>query len=160
MTGLPALLMLALISALPFLTASAAHWPADAASKELTIRGTLALLDESGQVTSLDYDHRPGNVVIGLRSDDGRVYRFSMSDPLIEMVRDPQLWHRTLQLIVRPIKDRQVEIVKIQAARGGKLFDLYYYCDVCNITAQAGGPCPCCGKELELVETPVRAPDL
>ena len=162
MTGLTALLVLALGSALPFSTAPAAHWAADEPSKQLTIRGALVILDDAGRViaTPSADEHRPGNQAIGLRSTDGPVYQFLSTDPLIEMVGDPQLWQMTLQLTVRPIKDQQVQIVKIQSIRGGKLFDLYYFCDVCNITAYAPGPCPCCRKDVELIETSAQVPDL
>ncbi len=37
----------------------------------------------------------------------------------------------------------------------GKLHDVHYYCEVCNITAYAPGLCPCCRREMELKETPV-----
>jgi hypothetical protein len=42
----------------------------------------------------------------------------------------------------------------VQSIREGKLYDIYYFCELCNVRAYAPGPCPCCRNELEFRETP------
>jgi rubrerythrin len=48
-----------------------------------------------------------------------------------------------------------LELIKVQSIREGKLYDIYYFCEICNIREYAPGLCPCCRNELEFRETPV-----
>jgi hypothetical protein len=36
------------------------------------------------------------------------------------------------------------------------VYDLHYYCTVCNIESVTPGPCVCCQDEVELKERPLR----
>jgi len=44
------------------------------------------------------------------------------------------------------------ELVKAQFIRGGKVYDFYYFCEVCNITTHAPGICLCCREPTEYRE--------
>jgi len=41
----------------------------------------------------------------------------------------------------------------VQSVKEGKLYDIFYYCEVCSITAYTPGLCPCCRNELEFRES-------
>jgi hypothetical protein len=43
----------------------------------------------------------------------------------------------------------------MKSIRGGVVYDLYYYCDICAIKTVAPGPCVCCQAPVELVEKPL-----
>ena len=62
--------------------------------------------------------------------------------------------HRRFQITARLHSGDQLEIIKVQSVKEGKLYDIHYYCDVCSITAYVPGLCPCCRNELEFRETP------
>ena len=145
-------LALALLGVIP--PPVAAGRPAQATKEPLTVavRGRAVCLDEGG---------RPAPQACagegprwGFASAEGRLYLFLPTDPLTAMFTDPRVRERELQITARPHPPNRVEIIKIQSVRGGKLHDLYYFCDVCEITAYAPGPCPCCYADFEFKETP------
>jgi hypothetical protein len=47
------------------------------------------------------------------------------------------------------------EVTTIRSVHQGRVYDLYYYCDVCDIQAVAPGLCECCQGPTELVEKPL-----
>jgi hypothetical protein len=87
-------------------------------------------------------------------SDGGR-FEFLATDPATAIFTDPRVRQRELQLVARLHNGRELEVIRVRSYREGKLHDIYYFCEVCNITTYAPGPCPCCRDELELRETPV-----
>lgn len=62
---------------------------------------------------------------------------------------------RELVVRARPTASDELETVKVRSIRDGRLHDLDYFCEVCNIVAYAPGPCVCCGRPMALRETPV-----
>jgi hypothetical protein len=103
---------------------------------------------------SLDPDSPEGECALyGLRTEE-RTYSFLAKDPRTEIFSDPRVRERTLRVTGRTKEGDQIEITAVQSIRDGRPHDLYYRCEVCNITAYAGGPCACCQAELEFRETP------
>jgi hypothetical protein len=76
------------------------------------------------------------------------------------MFSDPRVRQQELQITGRLNPTGQVEVTKVRSVKEGRLYDIYYFCDVCNITAYAPGPCACCRREYELRETPIEISDL
>jgi rubrerythrin len=70
------------------------------------------------------------------------------------MFTDMRVRQRDLQITARLRAGDQLELIKVQSVKEGKLYDLFYFCEVCNIRAYAPGPCPCCRNEMEFRETP------
>lgn len=128
---------------------------ADDGTRDITVRGKALCVDNAGKQCDCA---KPGHT-FALLSTDGVLYRVLSSDPNGEIFADPEVQRRNLSVTVRLHKNNEVEIIKVRSIRDGKLFDIYYYCDVCNITVNVWGPCPCCGKDLELIETPAINPD-
>lgn len=95
-----------------------------------------------------------------LASADGRLFSFLPTDSLTAMFADPRIRQKELQITAQQISKDELELIKVQSFREGKLYDLYYFCEVCNITAYAPGPCTCCRQELEFKEMPAEVPDL
>ena len=93
-----------------------------------------------------------------LDGSDGKSYTFNPSDPMVGMFSDTRVRGRDLQITASPRSDSQLEILRVQSLRNGRLYDLYYFCDICNITAYSPGPCPCCRRDLELKEVPASEP--
>ncbi|HLG15767.1 MAG TPA: hypothetical protein VJH03_14870 [Blastocatellia bacterium] len=95
-----------------------------------------------------------------LSMSSGVVYSCSPADAMTAMFSDPRIRERELQVTARANASNELEIIKIRAVRDGKLYDVFYFCDVCNITAYAPGPCACCRREYELKEVPAQISDL
>src|SRR5229473_2212675 len=114
-------------------------------------RGRAVCLDDSGEPGVCG----PAQSRFGLVGKGGRVERFLPTDSLAGMFRDPRVRERELLVRVRLRPDGALEIIKVYSVKSGALYDLSYFCEVCNITAYEPGPCPCCRREMELQETPV-----
>ena len=90
----------------------------------------------------------------GFAGKDGRLYKFSATDTMTAMFSDPRVRQRQLQVTARLRAVDQLEVIKVQSIKEGKLYDIFYFCEVCNIRAYAPGLCPCCRNDLEFRETP------
>lgn len=146
-------LFLALLHLTPFSSQEATDHFHDAAnSAPAVIRGRVVCLDSSGRGDSIGCTDSSNN--FGLVSADGRRYKFLSTDSSTAMFTDPRVRQRELQITAKLLTDDRLEIVTVQSIRDGKLYDIYYFCELCNITAYAPGPCVCCRQELEFRETP------
>lgn len=122
--------------------------------KLAVIRGRAVCLDAGGrEVESLFGCNETGRR-LGFASKDGRLYKFLPTDTMTPVFTDARVRQRELQLTARLHAGDLLEIIKVQSVKEGKLYDIYYYCDVCSITAYTPGLCPCCRNELEFRETP------
>ena len=124
----------------------------------ITFRGKAICLDEAG-AESRDpelCDRPDSGARFALLTPDGAMVSFLPGDPQAEMMIDPRVRERTLQVVGWPRESGEIEILHVRSIRNGQLFDIHYRCDVCNITATAPGPCWCCRKDFELRETPLR----
>ena len=119
--------------------------------QEITLRGHAICLDEQGKpsTTCTEGAHR-----FGFQTSDNKLYSFLAADSMAEMFESSAVRERLLQITAASRGDNRLELIKILSVREGKLYDIFFFCDVCNITAYAPGPCACCRKELELKETP------
>jgi hypothetical protein len=122
--------------------------------KEITVRGRMVCLDESGRQFSAQRNCDLHKERTGFVTAEGKLFTFWHEDSTSGMRTDPRVSKDQLQITARLRPNDQLETIRIQAVREGKLYDVYYVCDVCNITAYAPGPCPCCYQELEFIERP------
>jgi hypothetical protein len=124
---------------------------AAAASPTSEFRGRVVCLDPAGRRQACG----PAAGRFALETGDGKLHPFLESDPLAAIFEDPRVRGQEVVVKARPHPDGAVEIVKVYSVKQGKLHDVHYYCEICNITAYAPGLCPCCRREMELKETPV-----
>ncbi len=92
-----------------------------------------------------------------LKTADGKLHPFLPTDSAAAVWMDERYRQRELQVTARLFPQTDfIEVVKLQSRRDGKLHDLYYYCDICAITAHKPGPCECCQEPVEFRETPAQ----
>jgi hypothetical protein len=121
--------------------------------KEVTVRGEVVCLN-SGKPRRIVEDRPCEPPQLGFIAESGKRYTFWPKDSTGLMLADQRVNKYQLQLTARLHPKDQLENIRILAVREGRLYDLFYFCDVCNITAYAPGPCPCCYQELEFIERP------
>jgi hypothetical protein len=117
------------------------------------IRGRAVCLDAAGHKIESLFGC-PGGSRFAFASRDGKLYGFLPTDTMTPVFTDNRVRQRELQITARLRAGDKLEIIKLQSVKEGKLYDIFYYCDVCSITAYVPGLCPCCGNELEFRETP------
>jgi hypothetical protein len=151
---LPPLLM-ALLFLMPFSPIAEARQLKDAdASALVVIRGRAVCLDEAGGQTDALFGCDNRTRRFGVLDKNAKLYRFDPADSSTAVFTDERVRARDLQITARLNSTKQLELIKVQSVREGKLYDIYYFCEICNIRAYAPGPCPCCQNELEFRETP------
>jgi hypothetical protein len=119
---------------------------------ELVVRGRVVCLSASARGCSSRVDCGGDVMRFGLAGAEGNCFTFLYTDPATAMFTDARVRSVELQITAQLHPENELEIIRIQVLKEGKLYDVHYFCDVCNITAYAPGPCPCCYRELELVE--------
>lgn len=117
---------------------------------QLSLQGRVECADESGTPVECRQD----SVRFAFASDDGARYRFVDSDSKTVMFRDQRVREKLLFMTAWLREENKIEIIKVYSIREGRLYDIHYFCEVCNITAYGGGPCWCCQDEFELREIP------
>ena len=150
-------LILLLTSALP-LMASAQEKPeapkAIDESQKMELRGHVVCLAEEFERlyhTRPDCEHR--GHLYGLKTADGKLYSFLPTDSAAAIYDDQRIRERELQVTARPFPNSGfIEVIKLQSLREGKLYDLYYFCEVCNIESYKPGECVCCHAPVEFRE--------
>ena len=124
----------------------------------VVFRGRAVCLNASGSTLGRDEESLLGcsdeNHHFGFETKSGKLYKFLPSDPMTPIFTDARVRQRELQISARPHAGDQLEIIAVQSIKEGKLYDVYYFCDVCNIKAYVPGLCPCCRAELQFRETP------
>jgi hypothetical protein len=116
------------------------------------VRGRAVCLDASGHEVGSLFGC-PESSGFGFASKNGRLYKFLPADTMTSLFADSRVRQRELQITARLHTGDQLEIIKVQSIKAGKLYDIFYHCDVCSITAYVPGLCPCCRNELEFRET-------
>ena len=114
------------------------------------IRGRVVCLDESNQLFGCDNQASR----YGILDNNSKLYKFDPLKPSTAVFTDARVRARDLQITARIDGKNQLELIKLQLIKEGNLYDIYYFCEICNIRAYTPGPCPCCRNELEFRETP------
>ena len=133
-----------------FLPALVAVWGFSAEPTEAVVQGHVYCVGEDLQETQCTDDSRH----FAFRSDDGRRFVLSPDDEMTGMFRDPRVRSQRLRLRLWISESGRVDVVKVHSVRDGEIWDIYYFCSICNIRSHSGGPCWCCQQEFELVERP------
>ena len=136
------------VAALSFARGGPAAGSGDLAPVEL--RGRVVCVGPSSKVQPCD--EAPSR--FALQSSDGKLHRFLVLDVMTGMFADERVRQRELLVRVRPMPDG-IEAIKVYSIVAGRVHDIDYFCEVCNIVAYAPGPCPCCRQALVLRESPM-----
>jgi hypothetical protein len=150
-------LLVTLLLSPPLSSLAAATNPINPQGESYTlavIRGRAICLDTAGREVEALFGCNEASHRFGFASRDGRLYKLSATDAMTAMFTDNRVRQRELQVTGRLRVGDRLEIIKVQSIKEGKLYDIFYFCEVCNIKAYAPGLCPCCRNELEFRETP------
>ncbi len=87
-----------------------------------------------------------------LQSKDRAIPLTSDRKSIAETLRDSRLSGRELKVLGQFLEDGRFEAHEFFVVRGGSLYKVIYYCEVCNITTFAPGNCVCCQAPTVPVE--------
>src|SRR6185369_16530299 len=120
----------------------------------VVLRGHIVCFDSTGKRLDALLSCNGPNIRYSLSDKDGKLHEFSAIDASTAIFTDARVRQRELQITAQMTARQQLEIIRVQSIREGRLYDLYYFCELCNIRAYAPGLCPCCRNEMEFRETP------
>jgi len=124
----------------------------------VVVRGRVTCLNDAGQPAANQRECDEPGRRYGFAGTDRKFYTVSPDDEMASLFSDARVRERDLQITALLHDKDRLEITKVQSIKQGKLYDIYYFCELCNIKAYGPGPCPCCRNELEFRETPVPEP--
>jgi len=124
--------------------------------KMLSLRGrVVCLTEELEKRYQILPECQTRGHLYSLKTTDGKFYPFLPTDTAAAIWMDERFRTRELQVTARIFPESAfLEVIKLQSWRDGKLYDLYYYCDVCAISTHKPGPCECCQDPVQFRETP------
>jgi hypothetical protein len=148
--------------AAPLLLGSAASLAAQERAagepQDITVRGRIVCLTEELQkLYQVLPDCATRGHVYTLKTGTGQYYPLLPTDSAAAVWLDERYRQRELQVVARRFPPNEfIEVIKYQAWRDGKLYDLEYHCVVCNISVHKPGPCECCQDPVEFREVPAQ----
>ncbi len=144
--------------ALPAIPLLAQAQEAEQPFKPVVLRGRVVNLADVMQQkyqATLDPQHA---VIYCLKTAEGKFFPFLPTDLSAAIYDDERFRQRELQVTARAFSDFPfIEIIKLQSVKWGRVFDLYYFCEVCNIVTHKPGACECCQDPVVFTEEPVKA---
>jgi hypothetical protein len=100
----------------------------------------------------------PHQHLYGFQADNGELFTLLRTKYSEALFADDRVRAKQLLLKGRVLpKSHLFEVSRIRSVRNGVVYDLHYYCNVCNIEAVSPGRCECCQGPVELVEKPLPA---
>src|SRR5438128_1236664 len=119
--------------------------------KQITVRGKVSCLDENGHRLDAEQDCNKDHSRYEILTSDGQNFNFSSDDLMVAMFAESRVRRMELQIKGLLYNEHRLELTKIQSIHSNKVYDIFYYCEVCKITAYGAGPCPCCYQPLEFI---------
>src|SRR5258706_13734168 len=97
----------------------------------LVVTGLLVCLDETLKETTC----AATSEILGIKATSGKIYPLKKHDNVHALLVEKRLQTREFRLTLRKEEAPSpwFELVKSQFIRGGKAYDFYYFCEVCNI---------------------------
>ena len=94
---------------------------------------------------------------VELRTDDGKSYPILDNATSKILLVEMRLRNRPVQLtaILEP-QTQGLRVVRVQTLKDGELYDVDYWCEICQISLDYPGLCVCCNEETVFRERPAR----
>ena len=123
--------------------------------KPVVLRGRIVNLAEVLQ-TQVKLEAERGTIYC-LKTAEGKLHPILPTDTAAAIYDDERFRQRELQVTARTFPEIPfLEVIRLQSIKWGRVFDLYYFCNVCNIVTHKPGPCECCQDPVVFTEEPVK----
>jgi hypothetical protein len=123
--------------------------------KPVVLRGRIVNLADALQ-SQVKLEAERGTIYC-LKTAEGKLHPILPTDLAAAIYDDERFRQRELQVTARAFPELSfLEVIKLQSVKWGRVFDLTYYCRVCEIRTHKGGACACCQDPLEFSEEPAK----
>jgi hypothetical protein len=93
---------------------------------------------------------------MALVRDDGTFLVLVKNDGSRMFFKDKRLLDRPMRLTGRVVAGQMLHVTDVHSIVKGKLHDIYYWCEKCQLRFTEAGKCICCGSETVLTEEPLK----
>jgi hypothetical protein len=94
---------------------------------------------------------------LSLQTEDGKLHPLIKDEGSRMFFTDVKLLKRPMRLTVRAIPNSPfLQVINVHSIVKGKLHDVYYWCEVCQIKRFEAGICDCCGDAMVFREEPAK----
>jgi hypothetical protein len=98
-----------------------------------------------------DHEH-----ILGFRTGNDRVFTLLRTKLSEALFADPALREKELLLKGKIYPGTQIlDVTLMRSVKDGRVYDLYYWCDICAIKSVVPGTCMCCQEDVVLKEIPL-----
>ncbi|QEL21008.1 hypothetical protein PX52LOC_08137 [Limnoglobus roseus] len=133
-----------LAACLTFCVAMSAARAADPVSQ--TFEGSVQTLAKVLEKQGIPADKDVTGVA--LVTKDGTVYTIAKEKVSRLLFVDPVFENRTVRLTAKILPGSQIlKVEKVQTVKAGKVYDVDYWCENCQLAWSAPGACQCCGGD-------------
>ncbi len=126
------------------------------ATELIELQGHVVCLPEAMHdlhQTELPTDHQH---VYGFETTTHRFYLLLQTHMSEALFKDARVRSKELLLKGRVLPGTQIfDVSRTRSVKNGAVYDLFYFCNVCNIETVSPGPCECCQGPVELTERPL-----
>lgn len=129
----------------------------EAGEDVVRLRGTLVPAEKAAPAPDHDRSEHDSDA-FAFESPDGERFRVTVEGDHWHILNDPQLAERLWELEGRWLADGLFAARKIFTVKDGDLYEVTYYCEICNIVSYRPGRCMCCQQDVELREIPAEQP--
>jgi len=128
-------------------------WAAPEKPQDVKLRGELVCLAEEMQRLHGVQIPPVHEHLQGVRAEDGRLFTLLKTSTSAFLFSDARFRGRSLVLTGRTFPPTGLlEVTRADWIRDGKVYEVYYWCEVCSIKTVDPGPCACCQGPVELRE--------
>jgi hypothetical protein len=123
--------------------------PPPAAAKPQVFTGEVVLLTDSKQ--------KVGKRTLILKSTGESRYAIIEDAASRMLFLDARLRDRPVRLTALHSADgKGLQVLVVQTIKNGTIYDVDYWCEICQISHDCPGDCVCCGDPVEFRERPAR----
>lgn len=128
---------------------------ADAPTKVAKYDGKVMPIAEASKKLNTKIEGDATGLV--LVTKDGSYFTLQRDEASDLLFLDKQLHQRDLRLSASPVPGtKKLKVELVQSIKDGKLFDIDYWCENCQLAASKPGKCFCCGADTALRELPAK----
>jgi hypothetical protein len=99
----------------------------------------------------------PDTAGVALVTADGTVFPLVKDADARLFFLDPKLHDRPVRLAAKVVRGTQIlKVEKVQTVKAGKVYDVDYWCENCQLSYTEPGKCKCCGSDTVLRELPAK----
>lgn len=100
-----------------------------------------------------------GRDLLAFQTEEGRILPLLPTEAARFFYQDRRMWRRRMEVTSRVDPNvPAVSMLEVRAVKGDRLYEIFYWCDICSIKMYQLKQCECCQGPVQIREHPVGEP--